>query len=79
MKIFAKLDSDNKVIDLTEVSDTDAPTEAQGIVFLTQTLNYSNWKITPKNINALLGDVYDAVTNTYISHNTSTQPFKPRI
>ena len=40
MKIFAQLDSNNKIINTVMVSDTDAPTEEAGKQFLAKTLKH---------------------------------------
>ena len=44
MKYFAKLNETNTVIDVVCINDNDAPTEADGIVFLINLYNhYSSW------------------------------------
>ncbi len=48
MATFAKLDSDNKVIQILTVGDSDAPTEADGIAFLHKTFKTSAATVTWK-------------------------------
>mgnify|MGYP003115460005 FL=1 len=49
MAHFAKIDENNVVIAVNVVSNSDAPTEADGISFLTNNTGYSNWKQTSYN------------------------------
>jgi len=48
MATFAKLDSDNKVIQILTVDNSDAPTEADGIAFLHKTFKTSAATVTWK-------------------------------
>ena len=49
MANFAKLDNNNTVLSVITVSDSDAPTELEGINFLTNLFGYSKWKKTSYN------------------------------
>ena len=49
MTYFAKLDNTNKVIGVYPINDGDAPTEQDGINFLTNLYSYEYWKETNKN------------------------------
>ena len=44
MKHFAKLDTDNTVLDVVVVEDENASTESEGILYLQNTSGWSNWK-----------------------------------
>jgi hypothetical protein len=69
MAHFAKLNSNNEVIDLAVVNNdvimsNGVESEQAGIDFLASIFNYSNWKQTSYNANfrgkyASIGDVYD--------------------
>tara|TARA_E500000318_G_scaffold4074_2_gene4366 strand:- start:8379 stop:8861 length:483 start_codon:yes stop_codon:yes gene_type:complete len=62
MANFAKLDNNNTVLAVIAVSDNDAPTEAEGIQFLTNLFGYSNWKQTSYNTRG--GVYYQPNSNT---------------
>ena len=49
MAHFAKLDDNNVVLSVVCVADSDAPTEAAGVTFLTNLFGYTNWKQTSFN------------------------------
>ena len=71
MKYFAKLNETNKVIDVLCVNDNDAPTEEDGIAFLTQILNYQNWKQSfrdgsQRKNGASKGMTYDSSRDAFI-------------
>ena len=76
MKHFAKLDDNDKVIDVVCLHDEIAPTEQAGIDFLIETHGYKNWKQslfevdeTRKNP-AGVGMQYDSVKDAFIHEKT---------
>tara|TARA_R110001599_G_C12151364_1_gene651499 strand:+ start:151 stop:528 length:378 start_codon:yes stop_codon:yes gene_type:complete len=75
MKYFAKLNETNTVIDVVCINDNDAPTEADGIVFLINLYNHEYWKQSFKDRNqrkngAGIGFTYDETRDAFI-------PIKP--
>ena len=81
MAHFAKLDSDNKVIHVSVVNNSDIldesgnESEQVGIEYLTKVHGYSKWKQTSYNNNlrkkyAGIGDTYDPDKDAFI-------PYKP--
>jgi len=80
MAHFAKLDNDNKVLEVNVVANAAldlANEEASGVAFLTEwSGGYTNWKQTSYNNNfrkqyAGIGYTYDAVNDVFIA----PQPF----
>jgi len=80
MAHFAKLDNDNKVLEVNVVANAaldPANEEASGVAFLTEwSGGYTNWKQTSYNNNfrkqyAGIGYTYDAVNDVFIA----PQPF----
>ena len=82
MAIFAKLDSENIVLSVEVVADSDCnggvypDSEAAGITFLTNLTGHSNWKQTDYNITtgeapyrknyASIGMVFDSQRDAFI-------------
>lgn len=78
MAYFAKLDKDNKVVDIISVNnnelldDSGREVEQKGIDFLTHVTNYSNWVQTSYNASfrknyAVIGGIYDISRDAFIS------------
>lgn len=71
MASFAKLNSDNIVLQVVEVHNDVATNEQAGIDFLTDLHGYSNWKQTYKNGTrknfASVNYTYDASKNAFIA------------
>ena len=72
MKYFAKLNETNKVINVVCVNETDAPTEVEGIAFLTNLHNYEYWKESFKDGSqrkngASKGYTYNPTKDAFIS------------
>ena len=70
MRNFAKLNNSNKVIDVTCVHDEIAPTEEDGVDFLTKTTGHSNWKQSfndgRRKNQAGVGMTYDSSKDAFI-------------
>jgi len=74
MKHFAKLSSDNIVLNVHAVSDDNAATEEQGISFLSEIHKWPYWKQTSisaaeDNLRlrpAMIGGSYDPVNDVFI-------------
>ena len=71
MKYFAKLNETNKVINVFCVNNSDAPTEIEGIAFLTNLHQYEYWKETFKDgiqrkNHASKGYTYDQTRDAFI-------------
>lgn len=64
MKHFAKLDTDNTVLDVVVVEDENASTESEGILYLQNTSGWSNWKQYyldgTRKLQASVGGSYDS-------------------
>ena len=68
MKYFAKLDSENKIITVNVVNESEAPTEEDGISFL-KTLFGEDSKWVQSGIesrgNAIVGETYSVENNLF--------------
>ena len=76
MKYFAKLDSNNIVLEVHVIHDKDSPTEEQGIEFLSNWNNHSSWVQCSKDGSirkngAAKGMTYDEAKDGFIHE----QPF----
>ena len=69
MKYFAKLDTDNTVLDTMAVKDEDAPSEAEGIAKLQADHGWSNWKEYftdgTRKLPAAIGGSYDSELDVF--------------
>ena len=77
MKHFAKLGLNSKVIGVTHVNDSDAPTEEKGIEYLNKLHNYPFWKYYAKDglvrkRSAAIGYTYDEDRDAFISKKPYT-------
>lgn len=72
MKYFAKLSSENVVLNVHTVTDENAATEEEGIAFLSKIHKWPYWKQTSKSGNSLrlrpatIGGTYDSVNDIFI-------------
>ena len=73
MKYFAKLNETNKVINVVCVNDSDAPTEEDGITFLTKLYNHEYWKQSFKD-----GSQRKNGASKGMTYNSSLDAFIPR-
>ena len=72
MKYFAKLGLNSKVVSLTHIIDSNAPTEKEGIEFLHKQTNYPFWVQTFKDRSqrknyAGIGFIYDEDRDAFIT------------
>jgi hypothetical protein len=69
MKYFAKLDTDNTVLDIIVLADEDATTEANGITKLQADHGWSNWKQYfhdgTRKLPAAVGGTYDSELDVF--------------
>ena len=73
MKYFTKLNETNKVINVVCVNDSDAPTEEDGIAFLTNLHNHEYWKESFKD-----GSQRKNGASKGMTYNSSLDAFIPK-